>query len=143
VLRDRCSARGCHEPTTRRLLDLLPAGSGSVGGALVGLALGGPGGALVGAAVELLDLAAVVVAAASETIVEAMIRVLGRALATGALASDDAVVEEQRFLVDFLADLEAPHIRLLAQVSVRHAGYGSPRDPEVTPGLTAGRSWTS
>jgi hypothetical protein len=102
-----------------------------------------PGGALVGAAVELLDLAAVVVAAASETIVEAMIRVLGRALATGALASDDAVVEERRFLVDLLADLEAPHIRLLAQVWVRHTGYGSPRDPEVTPGLTAGRSWTS
>jgi hypothetical protein len=39
-------------PVTRRLLELLPAGSGSVGGALVGLALGGPGGALAGAAVE-------------------------------------------------------------------------------------------
>jgi len=141
------------ESTSRRLLELLPAGSGSVGGALVGLALGGPGGALVGAAVEpildlvvsetlarrrqrgqralavgasiadmtpeellerllgdeqLLDLAAAVVAAASETMVEAKIRALGRALATGVLAGDDAVVEEQRFLVDILADLEAP-----------------------------------
>jgi hypothetical protein len=39
-------------------------------------------------------------------------------------------VEEQRFLVDMLADLEAPHIRLLAQVLVRHAGYGSPLSPK-------------
>ena len=39
-------------PVTRRLLELLPAGSGSVGGALVGLALGGPEGALAGAALE-------------------------------------------------------------------------------------------
>jgi hypothetical protein len=36
----------------RRLLELLPAGSGSVGGALVGLLVGGPQGALVGAALE-------------------------------------------------------------------------------------------
>ena len=160
---------------TRRLLELLPAGSGSVGGALVGLALGGPEGALAGAAVEpvleqvvsetlarrrargrqalavaasstditpedlldrilrdeqLLDLAAAVVAAASETMVEAKIQALGRALAAGALATDDAVVDEQRFLVDILADLEAPHIRVLKQLSIQHEGYGSPRTPD-------------
>jgi hypothetical protein len=164
-------------PVTRRLLELLPAGSGSVGGALVGLALGGPAGALAGAAVEpvleevvsetlarrrargqralavaassadmtpedlldrilrdeqLLDLAAAVVAAASETMVEAKIRALGRALATGTLAADDAVVDEQRFLVDILADLEAPHIRVLKQLSVQHEGYGSPQSPDGT-----------
>jgi hypothetical protein len=49
------------------------------------------------------------------------------------LAIDDAVVEEQRFLVDVLADLEAPHIRLLNQVSVRHSGYGSPLSPKGEP----------
>jgi hypothetical protein len=162
-------------PVTRRLLELLPAGSGSVGGALVGLALGGPEGALAGAAVEpvleqvvsetlarrrqrgqralaiaasaagmtpeellerilhderLLDLGAAVVAAASKTMVEAKIRALGRALATGALATDDAVVDEQRFLVDTLADLEAVHFRVLTHVSVQHSGYGSPQSPE-------------
>jgi hypothetical protein len=160
-------------PVTRRLQELLPAGSGSVGGALVGLALGGPEGALAGAALEpvleqvvsealtrrreraqralavaastasmtpeelldrilrderLLDLAAAVVAAASETMVEAKIRALGRALATGALAVDDAIVDEQRFLVDILADLEAPHVRVLHQLSIQHEGYGSPRN---------------
>jgi hypothetical protein len=164
-------------PVTRRLLELLPAGSGSVGGALVGLALGGPEGALASAAIEpvleqvvsetlarrrargrralavaassagvtpeellerilhdekLLDLAAAVVAAASETMVEAKIRTLGRALATGALALDDAVVDEQRFLVDILADLEAVHVRVLNQLSIQHEGYGSPRSPDGT-----------
>jgi hypothetical protein len=79
---------------------------------------------------RLLDLAAAVVAAASETMVEAKIRALGRALATGALAADDAVVDEQRFLVDILDDLEAPHVRMLHQLSIQHEGYGSPRDEE-------------
>jgi hypothetical protein len=165
-------------PVTRRLLELLPPGSGSVGGALVGLALGGPQGALAGAAVEpvlelivsetltrrrergqrvlavassaagmppeellqrilrderLLDLAAAVVAAASQTMVDAKIRTLGRALAAGALASDDAIVDEQRFLVDTLADLEAPHVRVLHQLSIEHDGYGSPRSPQGGP----------
>ncbi|HEU4399454.1 MAG TPA: hypothetical protein VFU54_16670 [Actinomycetota bacterium] len=58
---------------------------------------------------RLLDLVAAVVAAASETMVEAKIQALGRALATGALAIDDAMINEQRFMVDILADLEAPH----------------------------------
>jgi chloramphenicol 3-O-phosphotransferase len=71
---------------------------------------------------RLLDLAAAVVAAASETMVEAKIRALGRALATGALAADDAVVDEQRFLVDILDDLEAPHVRMLHQLSIQHEG---------------------
>jgi hypothetical protein len=78
----------------------------------------------------LLDLAAAVVAAASETMVEAKIRMLGRALATGALAADDAVVDEQRFLVNTLADLEAPHIRVLHQLSIEHEGYDSPQSAE-------------
>jgi hypothetical protein len=163
------------ETTAQRLLELLPAGSGSVGGALVGLALGGPAGAIAGAAVEpvleavvsetlarrrargqralavaaaeaaiapeellqrilrderLLDLAAAVVAAASETMLESKIRTLGRALATGVLAADNAVVDEQRFLVDTLAVLEAPHLRVLHQLSIEHEGYGSATSSE-------------
>ena len=176
------------EVTARRLLELLPAGSGSIGGALVGLALGGPGGAIVGAAVEpvleavvsetlarrrtrgqqalavaaaeadmtpehllerilrherLLDLAAAVVAAASETMLEAKIQTLGRALGTGALAVDNAVVDDQRFLVDTLADLEALHLRVLHQLSIEYDGYGSPRDAKGTRrayGMVDGRS---
>jgi hypothetical protein len=155
-------------PVARRLVELLPAGSGSVAGALVGLALGGSEGALAGAAVEpvlaqvvsetltrrrqragralavaatevgttpeallqqiladerLLDLAAAVVAAASETMLEAKIRALGRALASGVLARDEAVVDKQRFLVDTLAELDAPHVRVLTQLSVEHEDY--------------------
>jgi hypothetical protein len=76
---------------------------------------------------RLLGLAAAVVAAASETALDAKIRALGRALATGALAADEAVVAEQRLLVNILADLEAPHVRLLAQLAkpnVREAFMG-------------------
>jgi len=36
------------------------------------------------------------------------------------LATDDAVVDEQRLLVDILADLEAPHVRVLAQAAEEH-----------------------
>jgi hypothetical protein len=74
-----------------------------------------------------LQLAAATLTAAANTALEAKIRTLGRALATGALATDDAQVDEQRFLVDTLADLEAPHIRVLHQLSIRHEGYGEAR----------------
>jgi hypothetical protein len=144
------------------LRELVPSTSGSVGGALAGLAIAGPGGAVLGAAVgsvvqhvvdtalfrrweragqaievaaseanlspdallrrlledeRLLDLAATVVAAASETALKAKIRALGKALASGALATDDATIDEHRFLVATLADLEAPHVRVLEQVT--------------------------
>jgi hypothetical protein len=172
-------------PVARRLVELLPAGSGSVGGALVGLALGGPEGALAGAAVEpvlaqvvsetltrrrqragralavaatevgttpeallqqilanerLLDLAAAVVAAASETMLEAKIRALGRALASGVLAHDEAVVDKQRFLVDTLTELDAPHVRVLTQLSVEHEDYW----PTIyAPGQEGAHGWSA
>jgi hypothetical protein len=64
--------------------------------------------------------------AAVETALPAKLRALGRALATGVLATDDAVIDEQRFLVDTLADLEAPHAHVLHRLSIQHPGYGSP-----------------
>jgi hypothetical protein len=76
-----------------------------------------------------LQLAAAAVTAAAETALQAKVRALGRALATGALAADDAEVDEQRFLVDTLRDLEAPHVRVLDQISRRREGH----DPEATP----------
>jgi hypothetical protein len=66
---------------------------------------------------RLLDLAVTVVTAASKTALEVKIRALGRALAAGALSSDDGVLEEQQLLVNLLAFLEAPHIRLLAKAA--------------------------
>jgi len=159
-----------------RLRELMPSGAGSVGGALVGLAIGGPAGAVVGAATEpaleqlvsaalalrrrrgerayevaadeagmspdellrsilgderLLDLAVAVVTAAAETALDAKINALGRALATGATAADDAVVDEQRLLVRILADLEAPHIRVLVQLARPHPRGRSVEVPRV------------
>jgi hypothetical protein len=63
-----------------------------------------------------LQLFAAAAKAAAETTLEAKIRLLGRALATGVLANDDTLVDQQRFLVGILADLEALHLRVLAQL---------------------------
>jgi hypothetical protein len=69
---------------------------------------------------RLLDLAVAVVTAAAETALDAKIKTLGGALATGAMAADDAIVDEQRLLVRILADLEAPHVRVLVQLAEPH-----------------------
>jgi hypothetical protein len=76
------------------------------------------------------QLTAAALTAAANTALETKIRTLGRALATGALAVDDAQVDEQRLLVDTLADLEAPHVRVLHQLAIRHEGYGEARTPD-------------
>lgn len=84
-----------------------------------------------------LQLFGAAVRAVTETALEAKIQVVGRALATGALAGDDAVVDQQRFLVDLLADLEAPHVRVLAQLSQPHPRGRTlevPRGPGEHPG---------
>jgi hypothetical protein len=86
-----------------------------------------------------LQLTAAALAAAANTTLEAKLRALGRALATGALTTDDAVIDEQRFLVDTLADLEAPHLRVLHQLSIEHEGYW----PEVyAPGQEGAHGWS-
>ena len=87
---------------------------------------------------RLLDLAVVVITVASETAFQGKIRALGRALATGALTADDAVIDQQRFLAGLLAGLEAPHIRVLEQLSVP-----GPEDIPLTTngGLTSHHGW--
>lgn len=60
------------------------------------------------------ELAARALSAAAASTLETKVAALGRALATGALATDDARVDEQLVLVAVYADLEAPHVRLLA-----------------------------
>jgi hypothetical protein len=81
---------------------------------------------------RLLELAATVIAAAAETALQAKIRALGQALARGTLATDDAQIDQERFMVDTLAGLEAPHLRALHQVSQRYDGYGTDRTPDGT-----------
>jgi hypothetical protein len=84
-----------------------------------------------------LQLFAAAAKAAAETTLEAKIRVLGRALATGVLANDDALVDQQRFLVGIVADLEALHLRVLAQLAQPHPRgrvLEAPRGPHERPG---------
>jgi hypothetical protein len=54
------------------------------------------------------------VQAAADAVDESKLDTLARAFATGALADDQAVVDEAIIVVDTLAQLEAPHLRLLA-----------------------------
>lgn len=51
--------------------------------------------------------------AALRTNAERKIRALGKAVARGTLAGDDAKIDEEQLVVSTLADLEAPHIRIL------------------------------
>lgn len=51
--------------------------------------------------------------AASRTAVDEKIRALGVALANGALTDDDARLDEERIWVQILAEVEAPHLRVL------------------------------
>jgi hypothetical protein len=73
---------------------------------------------------RLLELAATVVAAAAETTLNAKIRALGQALARGTLATDEAEIDAERFMVATLAALEALHIRVLNQMVQRYEDYG-------------------
>lgn len=56
--------------------------------------------------------------AASRTAVNEKIQALGVALATGALTDDDARLDEERVWVQILAEVEAPHLRVLYILNV-------------------------
>lgn len=51
--------------------------------------------------------------AAATSAVDSKVRVLGRALASGALAEDEALVDEERLWTRILLDIEAPHLRIM------------------------------
>jgi hypothetical protein len=57
------------------------------------------------------------VSAAEVTAVRAKLDALGRALARGAFANDDALIDEQQLVVRALADIEAVHLRVLEHLS--------------------------
>lgn len=60
-----------------------------------------------------LELAMRALEAAARSALDAKICAFGKAIATGAVAADDALVDEETFVVQALAQLEAPHIKLL------------------------------
>ena len=51
--------------------------------------------------------------AAAHTAWEDKVRTLGRSLASGLLASDDAEVDTEQLIISAIADIEAPHVALL------------------------------
>jgi hypothetical protein len=58
-------------------------------------------------------LAATAVFAATRTTWEGKVRTLGRSLASGLLASDDAEIDTEQLIMSAIADMEAPHLALL------------------------------
>jgi hypothetical protein len=88
---------------------------------------------------RLLELAASVIAAAAETALQAKIRALGQALARGTLATDDATIDQERFMVGTLAALEAPHVRVLTQIKRHYRGYGQ---RTTSDGTHQAHGWT-
>jgi hypothetical protein len=58
--------------------------------------------------------------AAAASGLEAKRRALGKALASGVLAQDDATIDESELLVSALSNIEAPHVRVLAAMVVEH-----------------------
>jgi hypothetical protein len=79
---------------------------------------------------DLLELAARVVAAAAETTSQAKIRAAGKAL--GRAVRDDALIDQERFMLDSVAGLDMPHFRVLEQVYDDCEGYGTPQSPDGT-----------
>lgn len=64
------------------------------------------------------------VQAAAHAGVEAKIRALGRALATGALGEDEKVVDRERLFVQAMADIEEQHLKVLAALDESHSPSG-------------------
>jgi hypothetical protein len=73
---------------------------------------------LVAARPATLELAARALDAASRATMQHKILALGTALATGSLAEDDALIDQEMFIVQALAPLEAPHVNVLQLISM-------------------------
>lgn len=76
-------------------------------------------------------------AAAAGTVLDAKVVALGRALASGALADDPAALQGQALIVDVLARLEAPHVRLLDAVAAGTTRSGGDVDGPTEVDLAA------
>jgi hypothetical protein len=90
---------------------------------------------------RLLSLLDTTVDAAARASTEQKARALGRALAEGALASDDAKIDEAAFMARVIADVETIDIRVLANFAALRdlhesgvaRGFPTVKSPELTP----------
>ncbi len=73
------------------------------------------------------DLTMLTIDAAVQTRLDEKIQALGRAIAAGAIATDEAVIDAEQFIVKALAQIETPHIRVLQIVArPRSTNQGKP-----------------
>lgn len=64
--------------------------------------------------------------AAAQSTYEERVRALGQALASGALAADDARVDEEQIWVTVMADIEVPHLRIIEYLMRDHPDRSGP-----------------
>ncbi len=64
-------------------------------------------------------MAGVCISAATRTVWPAKVRALGRALASGLLAEDEATIDVEQLIIAAMADLEAPHLSMLELLACR------------------------
>jgi hypothetical protein len=69
--------------------------------------------------------------AAARTAWEDKVRTLGRSLASGLLAEDDATIDTEQMIIAAITDMEAPHLAML-DLLVRWTPLRSPDGAEVT-----------
>jgi hypothetical protein len=74
-------------------------------------------------------LAGYALAAASRTAWEDKVRTLGRSLASGLLAADEAQIDTEQLIISAIADIEAPHLALLEFLVCWEPGRDVSRPP--------------
>jgi hypothetical protein len=74
-------------------------------------------------------LAGYALSAASRTAWEDKVRTLGRSLASGLLADDDAQIDTEQLVISAIADIEAPHLALLEFLVCWEPGRDVSRPP--------------
>ena len=102
------------------------------------------------------SLAGYALSAASRTAWKDKIRTLGRSLASGLLADDDAQIDTEQLIISAIADIEAPHLTLLEFLvlgarperqppsrrwAARHPAY-SHSLPSTGQWIVQNRAWT-
>jgi hypothetical protein len=80
-------------------------------------------------------LTGVMLSAASRTVWDGKLRTLGRSLASGLLATDEAIIDCEQMIMAAIADLEAPHLSLLdllvSYTPIRRVGQQEPEKIEI------------
>ncbi len=105
---------------------------------------------LIGASDRTRLLAGIALSAATRTAWQDKVRTLGRSLASGLLAADDAQIDTEQLIIAAIADIEAPQLSLLELLACwvppgqgRVVAEPYEADPSLEEWHLGGRRWTA